>query len=138
MPDAQTICSRYITYMIKILLVDENINIRRGVRLRLSLEPDIVIVGEAGNGWEAIEQVRELTPDVIVTGLQLKGMDGISLTQRIQRDFPTCTVIILSIRDDALTQKRAKEAGAVFFLSKHDPDRELVTAIRRAASNKAV
>ena len=120
--------------MIKILLVDENPIIRRGVRMRLALEPDFAIIGEASNGWEALEQVRELCPDVVVTGFQLKGMDGISLTQRLQNDFPTCAVIFLSIHDDPLTQRRAQEAGAAFFLSKHNPDRDLVEAIRNAAA----
>ncbi len=122
--------------MIKILLVDENPRIRRGVRMRLALEPDFAIIGEAGNGWEALEQVRELCPDVVVTGFHLEGMDGISLTRRLQRDFPTCAVIILSIYDDLLTQKRALEAGAAYFLSKHKPDEELVDVVRNAGSKK--
>lgn len=120
--------------MIKVLLVDENPIIRRGVRMRLSLEPDFVIVGEANNGWEGLEQVRELRPDVVVTGFQLKGMDGISLTQRLKHDFPTCAVIILSIHDDPLTQRHALDAGAAFFLSKLKPNRDLVEAIRNAAA----
>ncbi len=124
--------------MIKILLVDENPIIRRGVRMRLALEPDFDVIGESSNGWEALEQVRELCPDVVVTGFQLKGMDGISLTQRLQLDFPTCMVIILSIHDDPLTQRRALDAGATFFLSKHNPDGELVDAVRSTALNRDV
>ncbi len=124
--------------MIKILLVDENPIIRRGVRMRLALEPDFAIIGEASNGWEALEQVRELCPDVVVTGFRIKGMDGISLTQRLQNDFPTCAVIFLSIHDDPLTQRRAQEAGAAFFLSKHNPDGELVDAVRSTALNRDV
>ena len=123
--------------MIKILVIDENPTIRRGLRMRLDLEPDFVIIGEAGNGWEALEQVRELRPDVIITGFHLKGMDGISLTQRMHHDFPSCAVIILSIYDDPFTQQRALDAGATFFLSKHKPDGELVMAVRSAASNRA-
>ena len=93
--------------MIKILLVDEQASIRRGVRMRLLLEPDFAVVGEASDGWEALGLVRELRPDVVVTGIRLPGMDGIALTERLRHDFPDCAVVILSLYDDPATQERA-------------------------------
>jgi DNA-binding NarL/FixJ family response regulator len=122
--------------MIKILLVDEQASIRRGVRMRLSLEPDFAVVGEASEGWEALALVRELRPDVVVTGIRLPGMDGIALTERLRQDFPECAVVILSLYDDPGTQDRAARAGAVSFISKQNPNGELVEAIRSAVSKE--
>jgi DNA-binding NarL/FixJ family response regulator len=132
LPDAQPTQWGYTESMIKILLVDEQASIRRGVRMRLSLEPDFAVVGEASEGWEALGLVRELRPDVVVTGIRLSGMDGITLTERLRQDFPDCAVIILSLYDDPATQKRALKAGAASFISKQNPNGELAEAIRTA------
>ncbi|MAT40894.1 MAG: hypothetical protein CL609_01035 [Anaerolineaceae bacterium] len=118
--------------MIKILLVDEQASIRRGVRMRLGLESDFSVVGETNDGWEALVLVRELQPDVVVTGIRLPQLDGIALTKRLQQDFPSCAVVILSLYDDPITQDLAKKAGAAFFVSKQKPDGDLVDAIRNA------
>lgn len=119
--------------MIKILLVDEQASIRRGVRMRLTLEPDFAVVGEAGDGWTALHLVRELQPDVVVTGIRLPGLDGIALTERLRHDFPGCAVVVLSLYDDPLHRDKAARAGVVSFISKQRTDGELVTAVRAAA-----
>lgn len=120
--------------MIKILLVDEQPSIRRGVRMRLSLEPDLAVVGEAGDGWEALQLVRELRPDVVITGIRLPLLDGIALTERLHRDFPACAVVILSLYDDPANRQQAARAGAHSFISKQETNGELVTAVRAAAT----
>lgn len=118
--------------MIKILLVDEQARIRRGVRMRLALEADFSVVGEAGDGWEALPLVRELNPDVVLTGLHLPNLDGIALTERLRRDFPACAVVILTLYDEPANRRRAAQAGAAAFVSKQAPDQDLVAAIRAA------
>jgi DNA-binding NarL/FixJ family response regulator len=120
--------------MIKILLVDEQASIRRGVRMRLTVESDFIVAGEAGDGWEALRLARELQPDVVVTGINLPSMDGITLTERLRRDFPDCAVIILSLHDEPSNRERASKAGAAAFVSKQKPDGELTEAIRSAVS----
>ncbi len=102
--------------------------------MRLAVEPDLMVAGETSDGWEALRLVRELQPDVVVTGINLPGMDGITLTERLRRDFPNCAVIILSLYDEPFNRERATEAGAFAFVSKQEPDRELVEAIRSALS----
>ncbi|MCB8986711.1 MAG: response regulator transcription factor [Ardenticatenaceae bacterium] len=122
--------------MIKILLVDEQASIRRGVRMRLSLEADLAVIGEAGDGWEALHLVRELQPDVVVTGIRLPVLDGIAMTERLRRDFPGCAVVVLSLYDDPINREQAAKAGAVYFISKQKTNGELVTAVRAAADQK--
>jgi two-component system nitrate/nitrite response regulator NarL len=119
--------------MIKILIVDEEASIRRGLRMRLYVERDFIVVGETGDGWEAMQLVRELRPDVVVTDIQLTGMDGIALTERLHRDFPSCAVIILSLYDDRSNHERAMKSGASAFVSKKKPNGELMEAIRKSA-----
>ena len=120
--------------MIKILIVDEEASIRRGLRMRLNVETDFFVTGETGDGWEALRLVRELQPDVVVTGIQLSGMDGITLTERLHRDFPNCPVVVLSLYDEQSNRERALKAGASAFVSKQKPDGELIEAIRSIES----
>jgi DNA-binding NarL/FixJ family response regulator len=122
--------------MINILLVDEYPSVRRGVRMRLALEADFAVLGEAGDGWDALALAREFRPDVLVSGVRLPGLDGLLLTKRLQQDLPTCAMIILSLYDDQPTRRRAAQAGAVTFISKQDPSEALVAAIRAAASRR--
>jgi DNA-binding NarL/FixJ family response regulator len=101
--------------------------------MRLALEPDFTVVGEAADGWEALQEARELQPDVVVTGIHPPYLDGIALTGRLRRDFPDCAVIVLTLYDDAITRRHAEEAGAAVFISLQDPDEMLMSAIRAAA-----
>lgn len=122
--------------MIHILLVDEVASVRQGVRMRLALEPDLVVVGEAGDSAEALQLVAKLQPDVVVTGIRFPELDGIAMTARLRHDFPNCAVVILSLYDDAFNRERALQAGAAFFVSKQESDTVLVEAIRLAATTK--
>lgn len=122
--------------MIHILLVDEVASVRQGVRMRLALEPDLVVVREAGNGAEALQLAAKLQPDVVVTGIRFPELDGIAMTARLRLDFPNCAVVILSLYDDAFNRERALQAGAAFFVSKQESDTILVEAIRLAATTK--
>ena len=119
--------------MIKVLLAEEQQDVRRGIRMRLDLENDIVIVGETADGWDALRLVAEHTPQVVVTSIELAGLDGFQVTERLSQDIPNCRVVILSLYDDLQTQERAKQAGASFFVSKQESDDKLIAAIRSAA-----
>jgi DNA-binding NarL/FixJ family response regulator len=120
--------------MIKVLLAEEQQNVRRGIRMRLDLENDIAIVGETDDGWDALRLVREHSPQVVVTSIELSGLDGFQLTERLSRDISGCSVVILSLYDDLQMQKRAFRAGASSFVSKQESDDKLIAAIRLAAS----
>jgi DNA-binding NarL/FixJ family response regulator len=120
--------------MIKVLLAEEQQDIRRGIRMRLALESDIAIVAETDDGWDALQLAKEHAPQVVVTSIRLSSLDGFQLTKRLSRDIPGCKVVILSLYDDLHTQQKALEAGASFFVSKQESDDKLIAAIRFAST----
>ena len=119
-----------------VLLVDDQSAMRQGLRLRLGIEPDIAVVGEAGDGQTAIDLARRLTPDVVVMDVTMPGMDGIAATRALRAAVPTTAVVILTLHDDTTTRNRASEAGAAAFVAKHQPPSDLLAAIRTVASGR--
>ena len=124
----------YTGDMIKILLVDDDPNIRRGVRMRLALEPDLSVVGETGDGWEALRLARELQPDVVVMDIRLPSLDGLSAAERLRQSQPRCGVVILTLYDEPSNRRRAEQIGVAAFIPKQGPDDRLVDAIRTSIS----
>ena len=118
--------------IIKLLLVDDQPAVRRGLRMRLGLEPDFLIAGEADDGTSALALMRELRPDVVVMDAQMPRMDGIIATVALRAAFPGTAVVILSLHDDEATRKQAVIAGATAFLSKQASDTALVEVLRWA------
>jgi len=116
--------------MIKLLLVDDDPNVLWGLRMRLGLEPDIEIVGEASDGATAVSKAAVLHPDVIVMDIQMPIMDGLMATSALHVTDPDAAVIILSIHDDAATRASAARNGAKGFVGKHQSVDSLVAAIR--------
>lgn len=119
--------------MIRLLLVDDQPAVRRGLGIRLHLEPDMQIVGEAGNGKEVLSMAKELAPDVVLMDVEMPEMDGIAATAALSAAASTSAVVILSIHDDAQTRGRAQAAGAVAFVEKRGVTDSLLAAIRQAA-----
>ena len=117
---------------IKVLIVDDNDETRDGTQRLLEYEDNIEILGFAENGMVAIEQVKELNPDVVLMDINMPVMDGLTATQRLQREAPRARVIIVSVQDDAHYLKEAFRAGAVDFVSKPITSSELAQAIERA------
>jgi DNA-binding NarL/FixJ family response regulator len=120
--------------MIEVLLVDDQPAVRRGVRMRLELEPDMAVVGEAGDGEEALRLLQRLSPRVVLMDLQMPKLDGMMATAALRAVAPKAGVVILSLQDDAASRGWAAAAGAAGFVSKREPCDALVAAIRRAAT----
>ena len=119
--------------MIRVLLVDDQAVVRRALRARFHLEPDLEVVGEASTGTEALALAQTLSPDVVLMDLEMPGMDGIETTAALRRMVPQSAVVILSIYDDAQTRGRAQVAGAVAFVEKRGATDSLLAVIRQAA-----
>ena len=118
---------------IRILLVDDQPLFREGLRTLLSVHPDFEVVGEAGNGEEAIRLVRLLLPSVVLMDLQMPVLDGVAATRSLHEEQPDCRVIVLTTFDDDEMVFDGLRAGAVGYLLKDAPSEKLAEAIRVAA-----
>jgi DNA-binding NarL/FixJ family response regulator len=122
---------------IRILVVDDERSVRRGLRMRLELEPDMVVAGEAGDGEAAVELACRLTPDVVLMDLEMPKMDGITAIRCLRELRPRCPVIVLTLYDDSVNRARASAAGARAFVPKHHVADRLIDVIRREAARGA-
>lgn len=118
---------------IRVLIVDDQPAVRRGLEMRLALEPDVEIVGEAEDGAQAGSLAASLRPHVVLMDVRMPGMDGMSATAALRTAAPGSAVVILSLYDDARTRVRAKDAGAAAFVAKHRMEVALLEAIRQVA-----
>jgi DNA-binding NarL/FixJ family response regulator len=121
---------------ITLVLVDDQPAVRQGLRMFLSLERDLVIVGEAEDGLSALQRVMALRPDVVVMDIAMPLMDGIAATLAMRELGIGAAVVILSIQKDAATRARAMEAGAAVYVEKDISVDALPEAIRCAARDR--
>jgi DNA-binding NarL/FixJ family response regulator len=122
--------------MIRLVLVDDQPSVRQGLRMRLTVEPDITVVGEASNGREAMILVQQLAPDIVLMDVQMPEMDGIAATAVMRASTPQSAVVMLSISDDVSTRVRAHAAGAAAFVHKSGAIEVLIATIRQAAQHR--
>lgn len=115
--------------MIRLLVVDDQDLIRRGLNALLSTDPKLEVVGEAGNGQEAVTLVAQLSPDVVLMDVRMPITDGVSGTREICQQFPTTKVLMLTTFDDQEYVSQALQAGASGYLLKDTPFEELIQAI---------
>jgi DNA-binding NarL/FixJ family response regulator len=123
---------------LRVLLVDDQPMMRTGLRLILEAEPDIAVVGEAGDGERAIEDARTLQLDVVVMDIRMPRMDGIEATRRILAAGSTARILMLTTFDIDAHVIDALRAGASGFLVKDDAPTALVDAIRIVAAGDAI
>lgn len=123
---------------VRVLLADDQPLLRTGFRMVLGAEPDLDIVGEAGDGAEAVELARRLLPDVVLMDIRMPRMDGVAATRAIVAARLPVRVLILTTFDLDEYVVGALRAGASGFLSKDVPAEDLVAAIRTVAAGEAV
>ena len=117
--------------MIKLLLVDDQSIVRQGLRMRLLMEPDIEVIGEASSGEQALELVHVLSPDIVLMDVEMPGMDGITATAALRDNTSQSAVVMMSIHDDIHTRARAQAAGAAAFVEKSGTLEVLLATIRQ-------
>lgn len=123
--------------MIRLLLADDEAMVRKGLRLVLETEDDLQVVGEATDGYEAIEEARRLRPDVVLMDVRMPRMDGVEACRQLVDESGT-KVVVLTTFDLDEHLFAAVRAGASGFLLKASPPEELVTAIRAAHAGNAL
>lgn len=116
---------------IKILLVDDQEIVRRGLSMRLGIEPDLEVVGEAEDGAGALDGTTARAPDVVLMDVVMEGVDGIEATAALRLACPEVAIVVLTLQDDEATRGRAVAAGAAGFVGKHQPEGDLIEEIRR-------
>lgn len=123
---------------IRVLLVDDQILFRDGLRKLLSVQPELDVVGEAADGVQAIEMTRKLAPEVVLMDLRMKNMNGVEATKILTAEFPSCRVIVLTTFDDDEDVFAALRAGAIGYLLKDAPTDRLIEAIQLAQRGESV
>src|SRR3954451_3342381 len=122
---------------IRIVLADDHVVMRSGLRLVLERQPDLSVVGEASNGREVLEIVGHLTPDVVILDVSMPLLNGIEAAKRIAADHPKIAVMILSMHADEAYILRALKAGARGYLLKDSAEMDLIQAVRAVSAGKA-
>jgi len=121
---------------ITVILAEDHLIVREGLRALLALESDIKVIGEAGNGREAVTLVAELYPDVVVMDIAMPLLNGMEATMQILKFAPSTKVIMLSAHSDDAYVKRAMKIGALGYLIKQTSANALPEAIRQVHKGK--
>ena len=123
---------------ITVFLVEDHALVRRGFRRLLEDDPEILVVGEAGDGHEAVEAIGKLRPNVAVMDFALPSMNGAIATRRLREVSPETAVLMLSMHEELSYVRTCLDAGAAGYLLKNAMDLDLIAAVRRTASGERV
>lgn len=118
---------------IRVLVADDHAVLRAGLRLLLNAQPDLVTVGEAGDGLEAMEQAAMLQPDVILLDLTMPRLSGLAVLRELRQRAPEARVLVLTMHADQEYLRQALSQGAAGYVLKQAADQELLAAIRAVA-----
>ena len=122
------------TKRLRILLADDHVTVRRGLKLLVDAERDMEVVGEAGDGNEAVQKARELNPDVIVMDISMPGTSGLAATRTLKQIQPDAVIVTLTRHADHAYLQELLRAGASGYVLKRSAPTELLHAIRAAAA----
>ena len=121
---------------IKILIADDHSFIREGIKTMLEDAGDLEIIGEAENGREAIEKIKELSPDVVILDIAMPVMSGIEAARIIKKKFKSVNILALTIHNNDEYISRILRAGAIGYMLKNTEKNEFINAIRRVSKGK--
>jgi len=122
--------------LIRVLLVDDHPVVRKGLYACLDRQEHLQIVGEAGDGQEALVKARELQPDIMLMDIDLPGMNGLAVAEVLQREQPQIQIVFLSMHGEREYVMRILQSGARGYVLKHAPTEELVQAISKVHSGE--
>ncbi|MEU4424918.1 response regulator transcription factor [Actinoplanes sp. NPDC024001] len=124
--------------LIRVLIADDDPLVRVGLSMVLGADPDLQLVGEAGDGAEAVEVARRLRPDVVLMDIRMPRMDGLAATEELRRDGPNPAIVVLTTFDTDEHLLGALRLGANGFLLKDIAPTEILSAVRRAAAGESI
>lgn len=122
---------------IRVLIVDDHAVLRQGLRMLLSSQPDINVVGEAGDGETALKLARTVKPDVVTLDLAMPEMGGLAILERLRTDSPAVRVLVLTMHDDAAYLKAVVAGGGAGYVTKTADESEVLAAVRTIYQGKA-
>ncbi|WP_409483558.1 response regulator [Arsenicicoccus dermatophilus] len=123
---------------IRVLVADDHVLYRRGLEMVLAQEPDIEIVGEAGDGAEAVQLAEELVPDIVLMDVRMPRLSGSEATARVRASVPSVKVVMLTMSDEHQDLYESVRAGATGYLLKDVPGEEIADGIRQAAAGQSL
>jgi DNA-binding NarL/FixJ family response regulator len=119
---------------LRILLADDHQILREGLRLLIDAQPDMRVIGEAGDGLEVIEQAQALQPDLVVMDLSMPRLNGLQATCRLRTEFPEIKIVTLTVHEDESYLVQLCKAGAAGYVLKRSAGDDLIHAIREVAA----
>lgn len=122
----------------RLVLADDHVLIRQGLRTMLERQPDVEIVGEAENGQEALDLCRTLRPDLILMDVRMPKMNGLQATRAIKQELPQTSVLILTSHEDPDYLFEAIKAGCAGYVLKEGSQEELISAIRKVLGGESL
>ncbi len=122
----------------RVLLADDHALFREGLAIIVGSQPDMEVIGEAGDGLEAVVKAGELKPDLVLMDIRMPGCDGLEATRRIKAALPDTTIVILTMRDDDERLFQAIRNGAQGYLLKSIHSSDMVALLRDALQGEAV
>ena len=121
----------------RLLIADDHVLVREGIRTLLTSEPDLKIIGEAVDGREALELCRELSPDLVLMDVRMPKMDGLEATRAIKEERPQTSVLVVTNHQNPEYLLEAVRAGAAGYVLKEATKRELLEAVRKVLSGES-
>ena len=119
---------------LRILLADDHVTVRQGLKLLIDSEPDMEVIAEAGDGSEAVQKAKELIPDVVVMDISMPGMNGLAATRALKKIQPHAVIVTLTRHGDHAYLQELLRAGVSGYVLKRSAPTELLHAIRAAAA----
>jgi len=119
---------------LRIFLADDHMVVREGLKAMINAQPDMHVIGEAGDGQTAWQQAQECQPDVVIMDITMPNVNGVQATAQLKRACPNIKVLALSVHDDTSYLRQLLAAGATGYILKHTAAEDLIQAIRMVAA----
>ena len=122
---------------IRIVVADDHTIVREGLKLLINHQTDMQVIGEASDGLEAYQQVRNLEPDVLVMDVSMPNCNGAKATERVSREFPNVKILVLTVHEERDYMRQLRKAGASGYVVKRAAAQQLTEAIRHVAAGQS-